>query len=358
MKRANEYIVGSVQLEQLNVGAAKTRRLIRTLRHTHNKDYENYVVTGIWHRLRMRGLDVEIITQQYVKRNNGYALLDLYFPALNVAIECDEAYHLNNKLNDKNRENEVFRAFENCEFDEKHIESEIKDDDVAINAESFNSRGLKLARVDASVPYWLIDKQLDDIVAKIERLYTQIGSPGWDVRPTEEKVKESKCFSVGHAFNNIPAILKCLNIHVRRWWSGGYPRNSKDHVILWFPHLSVNSGKWQNVLMRDGEKVFIIESRPADKGVGRDVERNWGYDVETLKKDKRSVRIVFAHGKNLLGESGYRFIGVFKLCSAKWAEVGKTPVSLKWERVADRIEIKDTWKDFVVHACDFGKMQN
>ncbi len=334
----------------------QTQYLVRSMRHTHNKDYENYVVTGIWHRLRMRGLDIEIVTQQYVKRQKGYALLDLYFPALHLAVECDEKYHLGNKINDKKREEDVFKAFEDCEFDKKHSESEIKDDDAAINAESFNARGLKLARVDASVPYWLIDKQLDDIVAKVEGLYKKIGAPAWDVRPVEEKVRESGCLSVGCVFNTIPAILECLNIHVRRWWSGGYPRNSKNHVLLWFPHLSVNSGKWQNILIREGEKIIIEESRPTDKGVGRDVERNWGYDIETLKNDKlkRSVRVVFAHGKNALGEAGYRFIGVFKLCGAKWLDEGRTPVSLNWERVADRIEIKDTWQDFVAHARNFG----
>jgi hypothetical protein len=62
--------------------------------HTH-KIYENYVVNAIWNRIGNPNL--KPVTQQYVLRNDEsgkhYALIDLYFPDLNIGIECDEGYH-------------------------------------------------------------------------------------------------------------------------------------------------------------------------------------------------------------------------------------------------------------------------
>ena len=73
--------------KQLN---AKKEYLIKTLSRTKRKDYENYVIGAIWHRLN--NLEIKPVSQQYVKRSDDkYALLDLYFPQINVGIECDEA---------------------------------------------------------------------------------------------------------------------------------------------------------------------------------------------------------------------------------------------------------------------------
>ena len=78
----------------------KREYLIKTLSRTKRKDYENYVVGAIWHRIN--NLEIKPVSQQYVKRNDGkYALLDLYFPQINVGIECDEAYHEHNTEPDK-----------------------------------------------------------------------------------------------------------------------------------------------------------------------------------------------------------------------------------------------------------------
>ena len=43
--------------------------------HTKDKEKENYVVNTIWARLD--DLNIKPVTQQYVRRPNGYALIDL-----------------------------------------------------------------------------------------------------------------------------------------------------------------------------------------------------------------------------------------------------------------------------------------
>lgn len=81
----------------------KREYLVKTLSSTKRKDYENYIINAIWHKLDR--LDIQPVTQQYVKRTDGkYALIDLYFPQINVGIECDEEYHICNEEHDKKRE--------------------------------------------------------------------------------------------------------------------------------------------------------------------------------------------------------------------------------------------------------------
>ena len=91
----------------------KREYLIKTLSRTKRKDYENYVVGAIWHRLN--NLEIKPVSQQYVQRSDGkYALLDLYFPQINVGIECDEAYHEQNVEPDKIREAKVEQSGIQC----------------------------------------------------------------------------------------------------------------------------------------------------------------------------------------------------------------------------------------------------
>lgn len=47
--------------------------------------------------------DEEMITQYFI---DGYRI-DLYFPQYNLAVECDEAYHDNQKRKDKSRQNYI-----------------------------------------------------------------------------------------------------------------------------------------------------------------------------------------------------------------------------------------------------------
>ena len=84
------------------INDAKRDYLVRTFSRTKRKDYENYILNAIWHKLDRS--DIQPVTQQFIKRSDGkYALVDLYFPQLNIGIECDEAHHIANELSDTNR---------------------------------------------------------------------------------------------------------------------------------------------------------------------------------------------------------------------------------------------------------------
>jgi len=84
------------------------------IRRTYRKQHENFVVTSLVHDSRLS--ELAPYTQHYVKRSDqGYALIDLYYPQLDLAIEIDEPYHDAATEADALRERVVAENL-NCEF--------------------------------------------------------------------------------------------------------------------------------------------------------------------------------------------------------------------------------------------------
>ena len=70
----------------------KLTYLAKTLSRTNRKDYENFVINAIWNRLGRD--DIQPVSQQYVRNHaDARRFIDLYFPQLNIGIECDEGHH-------------------------------------------------------------------------------------------------------------------------------------------------------------------------------------------------------------------------------------------------------------------------
>lgn len=61
-----------------NIKMTKLEYIVKQISKTNKKNYENHVVARIWHGLNC--LDIKFTTQQYVKRPEGYALADMFFP--------------------------------------------------------------------------------------------------------------------------------------------------------------------------------------------------------------------------------------------------------------------------------------
>jgi very-short-patch-repair endonuclease len=88
----------------------KKEFIVLQFARTHNKKYENYVITRIWHKLDR--MDVKPVTQQYVVRPEGYAKVDLYLPQVGLFIEVDEGHHKRNVTADEIREKDVIEVTE------------------------------------------------------------------------------------------------------------------------------------------------------------------------------------------------------------------------------------------------------
>ena len=172
-----------------NERAWKQRYLYRMFsHHTKDKEMENYVVNAIWARLD--DLNVKPVTQQYVRRPNGYALIDLYFPQINYGVECDEAYHKDNTLKDAAREIDLQTALSACSED-----------------------GLTIRRVDATLDADALHARIREIVCEIRQKVAEKGeqlSP-WLSKKRNGAVSKSAVF----CGRRMPIPLKRLLIFAK-----------------------------------------------------------------------------------------------------------------------------------------------
>ena len=252
--------------------------------HTKDKEKENYVVNAIWARLD--DLNIKPVTQQYVRRSNGYALIDLYFPQINYGVECDEAYHKDNRLKDAAREIDLQTALSACSED-----------------------GLTIRRVDATLDADALHARIREITAEIKRKVAERGDhlPPW-LAPEEEwaVIKQRGVLRVDdhYSFSTIADICqKCFGKDKDYRIQRSFFRVTDDRM-LWCPKLAIE--------LPDGSKV--AQSR----GLVNELSADWNVIIEhndsgaTTVKHPDKPRITFAKSKDEHGEDAYRFIGVFK----------------------------------------------
>ena len=262
----------------------KKEYLIKTLSRTKRKDYENYVIGAIWHRLN--NLEIKPASQQYIKRSDGkYALLDLYFPQINVGIECDEAYHEKNKEPDKIREVNVEQALSALQ----------------------TGKDFKLIRINANTDIAEFEKQINNAVDTIKDLYEKYGCPKWsDEKDSVRKVKEERQLSLRDnlQFSKIVDIAKCFDKSYKAMQTSTFFVD--ENTLVWCPKLAVemngqlkspSSAGWLNVLSEQWDSITTYV--PDDK------EHN-----EKYRKSNLNI-LIFAQSKNILGQLNYRFIGVY-----------------------------------------------
>ena len=258
--------------------------LIKTLSRTKRKDYENYVIGAIWHRLN--NLEIKPVSQQYVKRNDDkYALLDLYFPQINVGIECDEAYHEHNAEPDKIREANVEQAISALQ----------------------TGKDFKLIRINANTDIVEFENQINKAVEQIKDLYIRYNSPKWsDEKDAAEKVLECGELSLHDnlQFSKIIDIAKCFGRNYKGLQTSTFFIDQK--TLIWCPKLAVevngelkapSSAGWLNVLSENWDTITTIV--PEDK---EHYEKYRSPDLDIL---------IFAQSKNNLGQTMYRFLGVY-----------------------------------------------
>jgi|GEM_PF-420784 len=280
----------------------KTRYLIKTLSRTHRKDYENYVINAIWHRLGNPNL--EVISQQYVadtykKSGRSHFFIDLYFPALNLGIECDEAYHLDAGQAAKDRQREVT----------------IFDILYKITADNYEA-----IHIPVTGQFHELEGAINSAVERIQQRIRKINPPLWQIETPETYYKNKATITISDrmGFSSINKTCNVLFAAGRKEIAGGASRayfslpaftgTELEGFKLWFPKLAIpvideqgnqqliaatHTG-WHNQLA-DGGAVIIERN-----------EKNQSY-IPDLKK-----RIVFMKYKDPLGYNEYKFVGIFE----------------------------------------------
>jgi hypothetical protein len=288
----------------------KTEYLRKVFAHTKGKTFENYVINQIWAKVEDLGLYP--VTQQYVKRPEGYALIDLYFPQIKFAIEIDETSHEGEiyKNSDIKRMEDIFSALPN-------ISSErIKEGD-----------------------YEFVKQQISNVVEKIEEKVKEADKfekweENWQEKEYEKnilKIKESKKLKISDSigFKKIQVTNDIFNMNI----SAGYLQHGKssfkiaNNKNIWFPHLTKNKS-WENTINEDWS---IIN----EKYKGEDKKK---YEYNPKLHDKNIEIYTFAKYRNNLGEISYRFIGIFI-----FKEKGQN--AFVYEKISDEIDFQEFFKD-------------
>ncbi len=89
--------------------------LVEQIHRTAYKKHESFVVGALLHDPELRCL--QPCTQFYVRCvDKTYALLDLFYPQINLAIEIDEEHHENNPQKDLLRQKNIEKKL-NCQFE-------------------------------------------------------------------------------------------------------------------------------------------------------------------------------------------------------------------------------------------------
>ena len=281
--------------------------LIRTLSRTKRKDYENYVINAIWHKIGNNNL--EVVSQQYVEDKNNkdrsHYFIDLYFPSLNIGIECDEAHHETQVKEDKEREVSIF-----------DILYELKSD-----------KGFKLIRIDVSKSFDDLTKSIDDAVEIIKQKIGELNPPKWTVESAETYYKEKDRIAITDR-KGFSSIRKTCNVLFNTKYneksngaSSAYftPNTFKGTDLaeykVWFPQLAIKT-KEDNEIKDENEK--IKSNAATSSGWNNQLIDNGETIIEYNEKNKtynqvEYNRIVFAKYKDPLSYNEYKFVGIFEL---------------------------------------------
>ncbi|MFD1315252.1 AbaSI family restriction endonuclease [Namhaeicola litoreus] len=251
--------------------------IIKQIAKTNKKNFENYVVTRIYHMLNRS--DVKFMTQQYVNRNEGHALTDMYFPQLALHIEIDEPFHKKQIESDLNRETEIIQA----------TNHEVRRISITPDIES-------------------IDHQIDLVVNELrKRIITREQNANWEPWDIEKEFNPQYHIEKGYlAVNENPAFRKiidacnCLGQDYKAVQQGWFKSKVYPNHYLWFPKFYDNE-EWDNRISNDGKTIF-------EKCKNPDNYKKWfeGAINNPVK------RITFPRSFDNLGFKLYKFAGIFE----------------------------------------------
>ena len=282
--------------------------LSRSLSKIKHKRYELYVLSRILHLLDDPGIKFNF--QQYARRvgdkftrreGDKFALIDLYLPQFNIAIEVDEIYHKTQLTADEIRQRE--------------IENNIEPQDVI--------------RIDCSKGIVDVNKQISNCVEKIKEYKVNAEQEcryeAWDGLSGYEhyrqkgvlNLKDNQELSSPTEICNIFGILNAPQRGSIVWY-----RDKNESYRIWWPRENYGdangniSGDWYNKMT--GDKIEEYCLKPGD-GNGHNPRQE---HLEKVINENRP-RIVFYAKRNMLNERLYRYVGVFKLDVEESRKEGK-----------------------------------
>lgn len=266
----------------------KDQYLLRNFSKISHKKWELYVITRILHFLDDE--NIEYVCQQYIRPSDqNYYLTDLCFPTLELYIEINESQHAekNHDMNDKIRQREILDA---TNWEQKSIDVYTLIGDGKIQDRSLREIDME---VDQLINYIKLRKKNveEKIGRKLEWRYEDRFCPKKHLENGYIRVTDNVVF-----LNHRDALR--LFGYKGKHYQKAYWKIKKRNKAVWFPKLYQN-GQWENSLSDDGEE--IVQKQIID-----------GVLIEHDLPDNEN-RIVFAHYKNILGQTVYKFYGEYEV---------------------------------------------
>lgn len=256
----------------------KVDYIIKQISKTNKKNFENYVITRIWHLLDRT--DIKFVTQQFVNRPNGYALTDMYFPQLDIHIEVDEPFHKKQQELDINREADIIQAT-NHSIERIKISEDIEDiNNQIVQIVRKIKKEILIQEKEKTFEPWNYEEEFDP------KYYIKKGYLDLAENPSFRKIVDA-CSCLGQNYKP----------RQRRAW---FKSKKYEGYYLWFPKF-YNNDEWDNKISKDS-KVITEKCKNSDKLEG------WykGIINNPVK------RITFPRSFDNLGFRLYRFRGVFE----------------------------------------------
>ena len=268
---------------------SKDDYLLRNISKIKHKKWELYIITRILHLLN--DPEIEYTCQQFVKTKSGKRYLaDICFPSLKLYYEIDELQHSreSHKIEDSERKKEIIDA---TGFVEKRIK-----------IYNLLKKNRKLKDINYEV-----DKFVKYIKKRKKYFILKNNFTPWDYRK-----KYSPEFYIKKGYIDINENVGFLTQRDAKrcfGYTGGHVQRAvwkipNSAISLWFPKLYKNRD-WDNILSDDLKKITMQKTTK-----------------EFIGKATRWRVIVFAHNKNLFGQTLYKFLGLFEL-SEKYSNLHK-----------------------------------
>lgn len=245
---------------------------------------ENYIINAVYSRINNK--ELKPVTQQCIRIGKRYRKIDLFFPQLNIGVECYEAYHKKQKEKDEQRLVEIADKLNAVILNENEYDKQI---------------------IDATLSYENLFKRINQVANHIKKKCKKLK---WESQQeTLKRIKKSDVVKISDnvTYKTHDEVCYLFGIKARPY-KGGEMLNEKYH--LWFPKLAVQdeNGKW----------------KAKDKRWDNRLNSDWNMITETTNKGtrrkrgkndlywKNCKRLTFAKTKDLENTLGYRFIGVFE----------------------------------------------
>lgn len=275
------------------------------------KPIELYALTRLWHRLN--DPSIKMVPQQYVRRDSErYALTDVYFPQFKLHVEINEPAHY-------------------C--DPARVAA-----DKARKQEIESQTGHEVREIKCCGQLSSVHDQIDTVVSEIKQRQNELQFNGrfqpWD--PDQEfdphywrekailRVEDEICLrtvdDICILFGADPKSIK------RGFLKKGIIAYPRDPTIdIWWPADKPRSG-WNNVLNSEGTQILETCKNAA---------RNQAHFEKFSKSTFQ--RYVFFHSKDVLGFSGYRFVGIFE----NGVEKSKDGIDeIVWTRIGTQVSLR------------------